>query len=728
MTTYSTNNPLGSVDPRDLYDNAQNFDTAINSITAAIWRDRFGKTRHTWYGLEGMATQSISRIQEDGRRAIQQLGYVTLKSFQAGAPLPSNQLTLANQLLFDEVSQEYYRWDGAFPKSVPAGSTPASTGGIAVGAWLSVPLLTHINPDPHGSVVQAMVNGLPVKICVVGDSITNGLSATTPFPYRLGEILREWYNNPNIEIIKRGYSGEDTGQVLANHMAEIIADNADLYLIALGVNDARQDRGISVDDYEHSLMEMYRQLSFSAVSFCSLTDVVGLLATDITNPYAVNAYRSRMRHVAQLLGARYIDSFSIMQRYLFNRGDARGRLSRDRLHWNQAGYDLIAESIFIDGFAGVNLELQPGQFVDNTTAAYRGLNNVLNTLNCPYSVYVTTPANSVSKLFVFNTSLKPAYLVAHFAAELNSTAAIAGQVTVKNSVEASGRTYTLGIGSITGISSNFISEIPVSVCDLAPGLNIISFTTPADKVCRVVGFTVKQHLDRYTNAMQEKGKIVNKITAGLLEHTGNLQNTAFFRQLPFEVVGSLQSNGVNDTQDYMITSAFTTLIPRPYGETRFRIRGCFGTNSVLRFGCQIRNSSADTEWSANYGSVFALDFQGATTFMRVFSFTGTPINAASFSNARGDQCIDIVTSEAGTKFYVNGMLLWDIPIKLPECDLFASSSYNSLTEGMVIESVGEVGSAVAPNSVVPGERWFSHMDGKMHMVDKSGVHKTIQYA
>jgi len=49
MTTYNTGNPLGSVDVKDLYDNAQNLDQAVNS-TAATWVDRFGKQRSTLQG------------------------------------------------------------------------------------------------------------------------------------------------------------------------------------------------------------------------------------------------------------------------------------------------------------------------------------------------------------------------------------------------------------------------------------------------------------------------------------------------------------------------------------------------------------------------------------------------------------------------------------------------------------------------------------------------------
>lgn len=63
-------------------------------------------------------------------------GYILLDSFQAG-----NNLTLRNHALHwsqPDGNGEYYRWDGAFPKAVPVGSTPASTGGIGIGAWISV--------------------------------------------------------------------------------------------------------------------------------------------------------------------------------------------------------------------------------------------------------------------------------------------------------------------------------------------------------------------------------------------------------------------------------------------------------------------------------------------------------------------------------------------------------------------------------------------------------------
>jgi hypothetical protein len=122
MTTYNTGNPVGSAAAQDLYDNAQNLDHLSNDMENEKWPDRLGRDRLTWYGIEKMSQDAIAGY-----------GYITIDSFEDGATL-----TLPNQVLRLKDSGEYYRWDGSLPKTVPAGSTPESAGGIGAGAWLSV--------------------------------------------------------------------------------------------------------------------------------------------------------------------------------------------------------------------------------------------------------------------------------------------------------------------------------------------------------------------------------------------------------------------------------------------------------------------------------------------------------------------------------------------------------------------------------------------------------------
>ncbi|EBJ1245090.1 phage tail protein, partial [Salmonella enterica] len=121
MATTPTSLPIPSEDPRDLKFNAGKFDEVMTS-DAHYYVDRFGVKRWT-----------IAGFQYTAEEAIRAYGYITMDSFEDGATL-----TLPNQVLRYEATGEYYRWDGAFPKAVAAGSTPASTGGVGLGAWVSV--------------------------------------------------------------------------------------------------------------------------------------------------------------------------------------------------------------------------------------------------------------------------------------------------------------------------------------------------------------------------------------------------------------------------------------------------------------------------------------------------------------------------------------------------------------------------------------------------------------
>lgn len=108
--TFNTGNPIGSTDARDRSDNSENLDLAVNSLSPTFV-DRFGVTRDT---LEGIYQKSA---------------YYRVGTFDAGYTLTNNRQTLA----YGNVE---YSWSGEFPKVVPAGSTPLTTGGISVGAWV----------------------------------------------------------------------------------------------------------------------------------------------------------------------------------------------------------------------------------------------------------------------------------------------------------------------------------------------------------------------------------------------------------------------------------------------------------------------------------------------------------------------------------------------------------------------------------------------------------------
>lgn len=124
MATQPTQNSVPSESPRDLKFNAGKIDEFVTSLVNT-YVDRFGNEHYTIEGLRWLAQQAIA-----------QYGWIPVGTFQAGATL-----TLPNQILKDTTDGEYYRWDGSFlpaGKVVPSGSTPSSTGGTGIGAWISV--------------------------------------------------------------------------------------------------------------------------------------------------------------------------------------------------------------------------------------------------------------------------------------------------------------------------------------------------------------------------------------------------------------------------------------------------------------------------------------------------------------------------------------------------------------------------------------------------------------
>ncbi len=123
MTTQPTNLPVPSESPRDLKFNAGKIDEFVTSL-ALQYIDRFGNAHYTIEGLKQLVLQQIYN-----------LGWNTVGTFQDGAIISA-----AGDIIQDESTGVWYRWDdlSTLPKSVPAGSTPDSTGGVGEGKWLAV--------------------------------------------------------------------------------------------------------------------------------------------------------------------------------------------------------------------------------------------------------------------------------------------------------------------------------------------------------------------------------------------------------------------------------------------------------------------------------------------------------------------------------------------------------------------------------------------------------------
>ncbi len=110
MTTYSTGNPIGSTSPKDLYDNAENFDELVNSQTKTSHPDRLGNPRWTWHGIEKRVDEFLANS-----------GYAPanggLNDYDADSPFSINSYN------------EYVIKDGIPYRLSPAATIPYQTNG-----------------------------------------------------------------------------------------------------------------------------------------------------------------------------------------------------------------------------------------------------------------------------------------------------------------------------------------------------------------------------------------------------------------------------------------------------------------------------------------------------------------------------------------------------------------------------------------------------------------------
>ena len=103
-----------------------------------------------------LAIDPYNGTREALRRSYAEAGYNLVDgSFEAGGTLVNT-----NDVLLQEHAGEAYLWKGAYPKTVPANSTPATSGGVSASGWLDTvffKILDLIPAELQGRVEKAQM-------------------------------------------------------------------------------------------------------------------------------------------------------------------------------------------------------------------------------------------------------------------------------------------------------------------------------------------------------------------------------------------------------------------------------------------------------------------------------------------------------------------------------------------------------------------------------------------
>ncbi len=333
---------------------------------------------------------------EQWRRSLAEAGLTLVSgSFEEGATANSS----TDAVWHISVGQ-CYTWDGAFPKAVPADSTPTSTGGIGPSAWLIVgdtslrSDLSDVNSDVsiagvsasqlvQNDIVDIGTQKIPGKqlhalqrlnlskyaekvardsdtITIVcrGDSLTYGedtIIAPTPpdtTPTASGRVhnktraattypqaLQGYLQqafSSSINVINQGYSGDNTKLGWGDWDVNV---NSDLTIIMYGTNDAAQGFSPyqSISDY----IFYYKKIIAREL-------VKGAAVILITPPpqkqYGANvrlldAYREAVFNIGEQYGIPVLDGVEVFY------GIDSTRFS-DNVHFREEGYKYLAAKVF----------------------------------------------------------------------------------------------------------------------------------------------------------------------------------------------------------------------------------------------------------------------------------------------------------------------------------------------------------------------------------------------
>lgn len=241
---YNTGNPLDSIDPRDVFDNATNLDRWANGY-APSYPDRFGITRKSFAGMEA-----------DFQSFLLASGYQDLGAYAAGL-----QITARNQIFLR--SGEYYRaaasttlpytltgtWATDAPFFVGVGDAVLRQDLGDLDALRTASYAARNRANLQAAYKKMRIDNLPVTIACQGDSMTGGYDVVSPdvvagpdgatrapvtYPDALQYLLR-LYTGVDHVVINRGYGG-DTAPMGRDRWTT--DPGADVVHLMYGINDA----------------------------------------------------------------------------------------------------------------------------------------------------------------------------------------------------------------------------------------------------------------------------------------------------------------------------------------------------------------------------------------------------------------------------------------------------------------------------------------------------------
>lgn len=200
----------------------------------------------------------------------------------------------------------------------------------------------------------SMIRKKPTRVVFFGDSITQQGAQPGGYIVRMKESLEKAGRGNDFDLIGAGIGGNKVYDLYLRMDDDVLAQKPDIVVIWVGVNDvwhkSSSGTGTDADKFEKFYIAIINKLRDKGIRVILCTPAVIGERTDFTNMQDgdLNYYSQIIRNLAQKFKCGLVDLREAFHTYELKNNPSNkdmGILTRDRVHLNDAGNQLVAEKM-----------------------------------------------------------------------------------------------------------------------------------------------------------------------------------------------------------------------------------------------------------------------------------------------------------------------------------------------------------------------------------------------
>ena len=200
----------------------------------------------------------------------------------------------------------------------------------------------------------SMTHKRSTRVVFFGDSITQQGAQPGGYIVRLKEALEKAGKSGDYDLIGAGIGGNKVYDLYLRMDDDVLSQKPDVVVIWIGVNDvwhkASSGTGTDADKFEKFYTAIINKLLDKHIKVILCTPAVIGEKTDFTNMQDgdLNAYSQIIRNLAQKFKCGLVDFRETFHNYELKNNPANkesGILTKDRVHLNDAGNQLVADKM-----------------------------------------------------------------------------------------------------------------------------------------------------------------------------------------------------------------------------------------------------------------------------------------------------------------------------------------------------------------------------------------------